>query len=92
MLALVDSDPYGLKILSVYMKGALLSHRGMSQGRTLWRGWAVTIMGMPLHQHVCVHYTDMLDSMCRHNMQLEWGWSLHVTNASDLVRRVAQAR
>lgn len=22
MLALVDSDPYGLKILSVYMKGA----------------------------------------------------------------------
>jgi meiotic recombination protein SPO11 len=23
VLALVDSDPYGLKILSVYMKGAL---------------------------------------------------------------------
>ena len=31
VLALVDSDPYGLKILSVYMKGAARQNRTLLQ-------------------------------------------------------------
>ena len=39
VLALVDSDPYGLKILSVYMKGRSDGGGGRAEGRGRGTGW-----------------------------------------------------
>jgi len=51
VLALVDSDPYGLKILSVYMKGARHTAHHIAAPRSLAQRHAPAVQCPPVSVH-----------------------------------------